>query len=141
LLPAATEGVPFTAVSTADDNVFVTPPEASLVGASNIRVQDLCPAHHVDHVGLAFDGPTYAIVMDALEHPGPARLSRISRAACQTDTMPGVTRAQANAELAIYSTILATALGPNGPRAQSEPPLACYVTNRCRQGGRRGGHA
>ena len=132
----ATAGVPFTAISTADDNVFVTPPEASLHGAANIRVQDLCPAHHVDHVSLAFDGPTYAIVMDALEHSGPAKLSRISRAASQTDTMPGVTRAQANAELAVYSTILAKALGPDGPRAHGEPPLACYVTNRCGRAGR-----
>ncbi len=127
---AVLAGIPFTAISTADDNVFVTPAEARLGGASNIRVQDLCPQHHVDHVSLAFDGPAYAIVIDALRHPGPARLSRISRAACQTDTMPGVTRAEANRELAMYSTILAAALGPHGPRAHGEPALAGYVTRR-----------
>jgi pimeloyl-ACP methyl ester carboxylesterase len=130
-LGAAPPGIPDTAISTADDTVFVTPPEARLAGAVNIRVQDLCPAHHVDHVSLAFDGPAFAIVFDALTHPGPARLSRINRAACQTDTMPGVTRAEANRELAIYQVILAKALSPTGPRARREPALQCYVTGRC----------
>ena len=126
----ALAGIPYTALSTADDTVFVTPQEARLQGASNIRVQDLCSRHHVDHVSLAFDGPAYAIVMDALSHPGPARLSRISRAACQTDTMPGVTRAEANHELAIYAGIQAAALGPHGPRAHGEPALAGYARGR-----------
>jgi hypothetical protein len=137
----AIPGIPWTAISTQTDNVFVTPPEAALKGASNIRVQDLCPSHQVDHVSLAFDGPTYAIVMDALRHNGPARLSRISRAACQTDTMPDVTRAEANQELAQYQVILAKALGPAGPRAVSEPALKCYATGTCGHGKRtRRGH-
>jgi triacylglycerol lipase len=128
---AALPGIPYTAISTADDNVFVTPAEASLNGATNVRVQDLCPGHHVDHVSLAFDGPASAIVLDALTHAGPARLSRINRAVCQTDTMPGVTRVEANHELTIYQAILAKALGPTGPRAHGEPRLECYVTGRC----------
>lgn len=131
-----TWGLPWTSISTTTDTVFVLPPMASLAGAENIRVQDLCPGHQVDHVSLAFDGPTSAIVLDALEHSGRAKLSRISRAACQTDTMPGVTRAQANAELAQYAAILAQALGPHGPRAEREPALACYVTGSCHRRGR-----
>jgi triacylglycerol esterase/lipase EstA (alpha/beta hydrolase family) len=128
---ATLPGISYTSISTVTDNVFVTPAEAYLRGASNIRVQDLCPTHQVDHVSLAFDGPTSAIVLDALRHSGPARLTRISRAACQLDTMPGVTRAEANQKLAVYSQILAKALGPTGPRAEQEPPLLCYVTGRC----------
>jgi hypothetical protein len=46
--------------------------------------------------------------------------------------MPGVTEAEANAELEEYNVILGQALGPNGPRAQGELPLACYVTGSCR---------
>ena len=57
--------VSFTAIATADDHVFVLPQQAMLDGqgqqTSNIVVQDICPGHQVDHVGLAFDGPTYAI--------------------------------------------------------------------------------
>jgi hypothetical protein len=84
----------------------------------------------LDHVGLAFDGPTFAIAMDALDHPGPAKLGRIDRSVCATDTMPGVSRPEADAKLAEYVAILETALGPDGPRADGEPPTACYVKPR-----------
>jgi hypothetical protein len=123
-------GVAFTAVSTADDRIFVTPAEAALRGGRNIVVQRLCPGHRVDHVGVAFDGPTFAITMDALDHPGRAKPGRIDRAVCATDTMPGVSRPEADAKLAEYAGILDAALGPNGPRAEGEPPMACYVKPR-----------
>jgi pimeloyl-ACP methyl ester carboxylesterase len=126
-----TWGIPWTAISTTTDTVFVLPAEARLAGATNVEVQELCPGHQVDHVSLAFDGPTSAIVFDALEHHGHAKLNRISRSACNTDTMPGVTRPEANAKLAEYSAILANDLGPHGPRAKREPALACYVTDSC----------
>jgi triacylglycerol lipase len=129
-----TFGLPFTAITTTTDHVFVTPAEGSLQGAANLVVQQLCPGHDVDHVSLAFDGPTYAIVRDALTHAGTAKLSRINRSVCSTDTMPGVTRTEANAKLAEYSKILAVALGPNGPRAQGEPRLARYVTAAAHRG-------
>jgi len=127
--------VPFTAIGTADDNVFVLPQQTVLNGKgrniSNILVQDLCPDHHVDHVSVAFDGPTYAIVVDALGRKGPADVGRIDTAACATDTMPFVTRDEANAKLFEYAGTLMELLGPNGPKAQGEPPLACYVTRSC----------
>jgi triacylglycerol esterase/lipase EstA (alpha/beta hydrolase family) len=127
--------VPFTAIVTADDNVFVLPQQGMLDAkgkhTTNVVVQDLCPDHVVDHVSLAFDGPTYAIAIDALDHNGPADLSRIDPAVCQEDTMPGVTREEANAKLLEYSVTLAELLGPNGPKAEGEPPLACYATHTC----------
>jgi triacylglycerol lipase len=126
--PKTYRGIGFTAVSTTDDTVFVTPPEARLAAARNIVVQDLCPGHKVDHVGLAYDGPTYAIVVDALDHRGPAKASRIDRSrACRLDTMPGTTRAQADAKVAAYQATLAQLLGPTGPKARGEPPLARYA--------------
>ena len=85
-------------------------------------------------MGLAFDGPTYAIVVDALDHRGPADPSRIDPAVCQTHTMPGVDRADADARVLAYSMTLAELLGPNGPKAEGEPPLACYVTHDCPPG-------
>jgi hypothetical protein len=30
-----------------------------------------------------------------------------------------------------YTITLIQLLGPNGPKAQGEPPLACYVTQSC----------
>lgn len=127
--------VPFTPIVTDDDQIFVLPEQATLNGnrshVTNVAVQDVCPGHFVDHIGLAFDGPTYAIVLDALDHKGPAKPSRIDPAVCLTDTMPGVDRADADARLLAYSPTLAELLGPNGPKAQGEPPLACYVTHDC----------
>jgi pimeloyl-ACP methyl ester carboxylesterase len=129
--------VPFTAVLTSDDNLFVPPEQGALHGrrklARNIGVQELCPGHRVDHNGLAFDGPTYAIAVDALDHRGPARPSRIDRSVCGQDTMPGVAREEADARLSAYGATLAELLGPSGPKATGEPPLACYATLRCRR--------
>ncbi|MFL5823385.1 MAG: esterase/lipase family protein [Solirubrobacteraceae bacterium] len=128
-----TWGIPWTAIGTTSDTVFVLPPQASLRGAQNFTVQELCPDHQVGHVNLAYDGPASAIVLHALRHNGHVRLSSISRSVCNAPLMRGVTQAKVNAVLAQYNTILAKALGPDGPRAQSEPPLACYVTGSCRK--------
>jgi triacylglycerol lipase len=120
-------GVDYTEIATSDDTVFVTPAEAHLDGARNIVIQDICPGHEVDHVGTAYDGPTYTLAMDALEHPGPARPKRVGAAACKRDTMPETTRAQANAKVDAYQSKLSGLLGPSGPKAQGEPPLASYA--------------
>jgi triacylglycerol lipase len=131
----ATGSVSFTAIGTADDQMFVLPEQTRLDArgrhVGNVLVQDLCPDHHVDHVSLAFDGPTSAIVVDALDHKGPPDVDRIDTAVCATDTMPGVDRAYANARLFEYATTLAQLLGPSGPKAPGEPPLACYATHGC----------
>jgi triacylglycerol lipase len=120
-------GVDYTEIATRDDTVFVTPQEAHLDGARNVVIQDICPGHKVDHVGTAYDGPTYALAMDALDHPGPAKPKRVGSAACRRDTMPGTTRAQANAKVDAYQSKLSALLGPTGPKAQGEPPLAPYA--------------
>jgi triacylglycerol lipase len=125
-------GVPFTSVWSATDQ-FVTPqrPAATLRGASNVGVQQICPGRYVDHASLAFDAVSFAIAVDAIDHVGPAKLSRIDRSICRQDTMPGVTRPEANAVLQQYIPELLKALKPGGPRAKAEPRLACYVRGRC----------
>jgi triacylglycerol lipase len=120
-------GVDYTEVATRDDTIFVTPDEAHLDGARNVVIQDICPGHTVDHVGTAYDGPTYELAMDALDHPGPAKPKRVGSKACRRDTMPGTTRAQAQAKVGAYQAKLNVLLGPTGPKAQGEPPLAPYA--------------
>jgi hypothetical protein len=132
-------GVSFTALATADDPIFVLPGQAALGRTgnrtSNVVIQDLCPDHHIDpliaHVSLAFDGPAFALVVDALDHKGPADAGRFDSADCQTFTMPGVTLDEALAKVGAYFGTLAELLGPNGPKASGEPPLACYATRSC----------
>ena len=120
-----------TSISTTDDQVFVLPQQAALGGESgmisNLHVQDLCPGHRAQHNDLPFDGPAWTMAIDALDHRGPAELSRIDPAACAQDTVPGVSRADAEARLAAYSATLGQLLGPTGPKAAGEPPLAPYA--------------
>jgi pimeloyl-ACP methyl ester carboxylesterase len=132
-----TWGIPWTSIGTTSDAVFVLPSEAALRGSQNFTVQQLCPDHQVQHVNLAYDGPASAIVLDALSHGGHVKLTRINRAVCNTAIMPGVSAADVNAALAQYNVILARDLGPNGPHAQGEPALACYVTGSCHTHARR----
>jgi triacylglycerol lipase len=124
--------VPVTSIFTNDDSVFVLPEQARLgwsnSKATDVALQDLCPGHQAQHNDLPFDGPGWFLATDALDHRGPAKLSRIDpAAACADDTMPGVDRAYANERLAGYSATLAGYLGPNGPKAEGEPPLAPYA--------------
>jgi len=127
-------GVPFTSIWSATDQ-FVTPPraKASIRGASNVGLQQLCPGRYVDHNSAVFDAVSFAVAIDSLDHDGPAQPSRIDRSVCAQDTMPGVTRAEANAKLQEYTPEILKALRPGGPRAKREPRLACYVKHRCRR--------
>ena len=124
--------VAVTSIFTNDDTVFVLPDQARLGWPSSksadVALQDICPGHQAQHNDLPFDGPGWFIATDALDHRGPADPSRIdTAAACADDTMPGVDRAYANERLAGYSETLAGYLGPSGPKADGEPPLAPYV--------------
>jgi triacylglycerol lipase len=124
--------VPFTSIATRDDAVFVGPDQAALRPAGpttrNFVLQDFCPTHMAQHNDLPFDGPAYRIALDALNHPGPASAKRLHPATiCKDDTMPGVDRADAEARLTAYTGTLVGLLGPTGPKAPGEPPLAAYA--------------
>jgi triacylglycerol lipase len=129
---ASTFGVAWTSITTTADTIFVSPSEARMPGAANPLVQSLCPNDQAQHNNLPYDGPTSGIVLDALNHKGPAELSRVSRSYCNLATMKGTTLAQANQILGAYTAILVHDLGPDGPRAVGEPKLACYVAGSCR---------
>jgi triacylglycerol esterase/lipase EstA (alpha/beta hydrolase family) len=126
--------VDYTSIATDTDSTFVLPQGARLAGSrahvTNVAVQDLCPGRQVDHNGLVYDAVSNAIVLDALAHPGPAKPSRIDPGVCAQDTMPGTTRAEADAQVASYTSTLVELLGPNGPKAAGEPPLAGYARRR-----------
>jgi hypothetical protein len=121
-----------TSIGTIADQVFVLAGEAALGGTSallsDLNVQDLCPDDASQHNDLPFDGPAWSIALDAIDHHGPADLGRVDpAAACALDTVPGVSRADAEARLAAYSSTLVTLLGPTGPKSDGEPPLAPYA--------------
>lgn len=101
---------------------------------TNIAVQDLCPTDVYEHnLHGTVDPVTYALVLDALDHPGPAVPSRVPAAVCLQQYQPGVD--PANAENYIAALRLApgfTGLLPGvnvvgAPEVDREPSLRCYV--------------
>ena len=106
---------------------------------ANIATQDICPADFYEHLTVGtIDPVAYAIVMDALDHAGPAALSRISRSVCTQLYQPGVDPADLN----VYLDVLAGAPGllsvalpsislVGAPEVAAEPPLRCYVFAAC----------
>jgi triacylglycerol lipase len=75
-------------------------PTAALDGAANVAVQDVCAGRVVDHVQHAFDAVVWALVLDALAHPGPLDAARIDPGACLQDAMPLVDPVEARRRMA-----------------------------------------
>jgi pimeloyl-ACP methyl ester carboxylesterase len=97
--PETFAGISYTEVYTLTDEVVVPnlPPAASSslhTGAgriSNIAVQAICPGHVADHLSMGSIDPVgWAVVVDAVEHHGPARAQRIDRSVCAQALMPGI---------------------------------------------------
>jgi pimeloyl-ACP methyl ester carboxylesterase len=94
---------------------------------ANIPVQGVCPLHLAEHVTMGTVDPVaYALVLDALNHNGPAVPSRIARSVCTQLLMPGVSPAsalvgelrvgaQAGTQVALY------------PHVAREPALKPYA--------------
>jgi triacylglycerol lipase len=57
---------------------------------SNVLIQEVCPGRPVEHVQFAYDAAVFEVVMDALEHPGPAETARVDRSACAEYAFEGV---------------------------------------------------
>jgi hypothetical protein len=78
--------VAYTTVRTLTDAVvFPTTgphPTSALRGASNIAVQAVCAGRVIDHVGLAVDTVSFAALLDAIAHRGPARAARFPASTC-----------------------------------------------------------
>ncbi|HUS22979.1 MAG TPA: hypothetical protein VMZ66_13310 [Aeromicrobium sp.] len=111
---------------------------------ANIQTQQVCPLDTSDHVLIGPAPATYAIIVDALTHDGPAVVSRI-QANCASLFMPGVTdpAAASGSVAALQSAVgtLAIAPGPlpnpnvHAPVLHAEPALPCYVYATCASSG------
>jgi len=108
---------------------------------ANIQTQELCPLDISDHVLIGISPATYAIIVDALTHDGPAVLARIPRSGCLTGVMPGVmTPASAVAAITLVPPVIGTLAilpGPlpnpvvTEPVVNAEPPVPCYAFTTC----------
>ncbi|NMH96722.1 lipase [Pseudonocardia sp. K10HN5] len=128
-------GINYTQVYSVQDEVVVPnlPPDASsslYTGPgriSNIAVQQICPAHVADHLMMGtIDPVAYAVVIDALDHAGPADAARIDRAVCSAPLMPGVDPVALPANELRFNSQVATSLA-GAPHVAVEPPLQPYA--------------
>jgi len=128
--PQTWPGISYTQIYTRTDEIVVPYLSAALPPVSNVRniaVQELCPTETVEHFGMAYDNAAWLLGRDALTHPGPASLSRISTATCGWPFMPAVNPltfpTDAAAALAQTASSMASAT-----QLPSEPALRCYAT-------------
>jgi len=137
-------GISYTVIYTHHDEV-VTPNGSAATSSSalhtgrgaisNVAVQDICPLDPSEHLLVGTTDPvTYALVMDALAHRGPAEPARIDRAVCRQPMMPYVDPASANTYLQVIRALPGVATLPlplvntvGAPEVSAEPKLRCYV--------------
>ena len=99
----------------------VTPPSTSATaGASNILLQDVCPGRPVDHVGMAVDAASFAVVVDALANAGGADRARVPASVCMQFGVPGATYSGSSTNGWMDDW-------RNGSLASAEPPLKPYA--------------
>ncbi|RBY95650.1 lipase [Blastococcus sp. TF02-8] len=131
-------GIDYTVAYTFTDEVVApntgpAPSSALRTGAgtvANIALQEVCPGHVADHFAIgSSDAVGYALVVDALDHDGPADLSRISRTVCLQPFQPGVDPATAASDFAAMVAYAGNPAG-NAPDVPAEPPLKPYVYRR-----------
>ena len=131
-------GIDYTVAYTRLDEVVVpnfgpAPSSALRTGhgqIANIALQDVCPTNTADHFAIgSFDAVGFAIVADALGHPGPAVRTRIPLTTCAQPFQPGVNPATFATD---FAGLLAYAGNPagNAPDVPEEPPLRPYVFAR-----------
>ncbi|MEV4419023.1 hypothetical protein AB0L40_03495 [Patulibacter sp. NPDC049589] len=129
-LPTGEGGLAFTTISSRFDELVSPQPRAStLPGARNIALQDVCPNRPSDHFAILGDAITYRLLLDAIDHPGPADPSRLPAGACGEAFLPGLLGDVVNLKVPIalagFLTSFPAAVGSRGVAA--EPPLRAYA--------------
>ncbi|QIX28471.1 lipase [Nocardioides sp. JQ2195] len=137
-------GISYTVIYTHTDEV-VTPNGSAATSSSalrtgrgritNVATQDVCPTDVYEHLTVGtIDPTTYALVMDALTHRGPADPARIGTSSCGQLYMPYVDPTSVDTYLQPLQALLGLASTPlplvnltGAPMVRAEPKLRCYV--------------
>jgi hypothetical protein len=100
---------------------------ASLDGAVNVAVQDLCPGRPVDHAQSSYDAAVWALGFDALSHDGPLDLARVDRAACLEFALPYADPVEAARRGAEIYLVAGERQSTYQGKVSEEPPLREYA--------------
>lgn len=112
--------------TTLDEIVFPQPAASRLPGGRTVMVQDICPARVVEHGSLLSDAVVYGLVLDAIQHDGPADPNRVDRALCGQLMLPGTDLAGAAGFLPTATSLLAGLLDVTR-WVSAEPPVPAYA--------------
>lgn len=124
------QGVSFTSIgSRLDEVVFPQPRASTLNGGRTIMIQDVCPLAVSEHGLLLVDAAAHTLVLDAINHDGPADPERIGAQACLSLAMPGVNPLGA---LDFARTLVNLTLGliNTAEWVSTEPGLPAYAVPR-----------
>jgi triacylglycerol lipase len=124
----------WTTVRSLDDEV-VQPtsgprPTSALRGASNLVIQGVCPGRAENHIGTAADSVSYAALIDAVRHRGPASAQRFAPDVCSRQFAPGLDEQliRAGIDALIPVAFARTISGADGGKLLSaEPPVRTYA--------------
>lgn len=133
-------GINYTVIFSRSDEIVVPNLDAS--GSSslhtgggriaNIAVQQICPNDASDHLAMgSYDPVAYALVVDALTHPGVADPARIPLSVCAQAFQPGVDPSTFPRDYGAYLAQIGRAQSGD-PTVPAEPPLDCYVFAACK---------
>jgi hypothetical protein len=106
-------------------------PTSALRGASNIVIQTVCPGRTTSHFGTAVDSVTFAAIVDAVAHRGPAKASRFPADVCAHPYAPGLDE-NATTALITAGGSLSTSRGESEPRVRREPPVRSWAKRSVR---------
>ncbi len=131
--------VDYTVIVTERDEV-VTPARAGFLRGprnrvTNVAVQRICPANTSEHLAIGtVDAVAAALVVDALDRPGPAIPRAVPRTVCAEQFQPGVSEADGAQQLADFAAMVQQQSEIlEGEFVDREPRLRCYVLARgCR---------
>jgi hypothetical protein len=117
-------------VRTLDDEV-VQPqtgehPTSALKGAVNLVIQQVCPGRHTSHIGAVYDSMSFAALVDAVAHRGPARASRLPGDVCSHKYATGLDEGDTDAVLAASLGVLLGRV-PLVPKVAQEPRVRGWV--------------
>ena len=103
-------------------------PTSSLNGASNILIQSVCKKQNrkTSHIGTAVDSVTFAAIIDAIKHSGPAKVSRFPKNTCSHPFADGLVEADTWVLLAAAGSLVTGNEG-SAPKVFAEPPVAAYA--------------
>jgi len=107
-------------------------PTSALQGATNILIQRICPGRKVSHIGTGLDSVTIAAVVDAVNNPGPAKVSRLPGDVCSHLYGPGYDEQAAGSSDDGAAKLIEDRLRHQVPKVGAEPRVRAWFRHRPR---------